>query len=194
MKALSFRGFLAAALVVAAQAAQAQDPGFMLEFAPCSQMVEGNPGGAYTAEVDCTLTTANNPTVGTADEAGAQGWSISVSSDGLTIDAITTDGTAGGPESDGPPGLRKASSFEQTQLTTQGIDNCMRRNGAVSAVVLALTENVTLPAEGTQPIAKLMVSGTFPAAGENTPVQLLYADSCQGSGQPVPNNVTFRGR
>ena len=171
-----------------------QQPTFSLGFAspPCGTTVEGGPGGAYAAVIDCTLTTSDNP----SDEDGAQGWTISVGFDGaLRIVGITTDGTTGADVDDG--GLRDGG-FDQTALTENGTGEkddprpTEGNEGAVSAVVLSFQLPITLPADGTSLIAKLDVEGTFPAEVETTENgRVFYVDGRQGSGQPVPNKVTW---
>ena len=65
-----------------------------------SETIEGVFGLTFTQAIDCTLTTSENRT-----EIGAQGWSISLTSDpGLDIVGITVDGTAAADEDEGDVG------------------------------------------------------------------------------------------
>lgn len=171
--------------VAAAPSLRAQEPSFSLGFgAPCGSTQEGDPGSAFAGTVDCRLATADNPG---AD--GAQGWSISLGAEGaLQIDNITTAGTVGAAVTDDPPGLRN-TGFEKSE-TTAGEGN----EGAVSAVVLSFVQNITLPADGEEVIAKVDVSGAFPdVENETAEGRVFYVNGRQGSGQPVNNNVTWQG-
>ena len=166
--------------------------GFRSDAFDCDSVVNGGAGAAFSAVAYAQLTSENNETVGTPDEAGAQGWTVSIAAENLMIDTITLEGT------DAQPAL--AGGFEQTEvsppegLPNENGDECTGLTGAVSAVVLSLTKPVTLDPEGTADIAVMDVSGQFPAnQDESLPVRLLFADGCKGSGQPVLNKVTFKG-
>jgi hypothetical protein len=170
---------------------------------PSGATVGGTPGDPYnlTATLDCTLTTSGDTTDPVTEEpAGAQGWSISVRNLEATITGITTDGTVGADVNADPPGLRN-TGFEKSEITEGGANplSCPGGvDGAVSAVVLSFTLPITLSADpGTEVIAKIDVeaSATFPAEGVQEDHDLIeYADGCQGSGQPVGNNVTWTGQ
>jgi hypothetical protein len=144
-------------------------PSFALGFAACGGDVEGQPGGPFTRSFDCTLTTSQN-----SSGEGAQGWSISLSSDAVAITAITTEGTAGDLA---PVGFRQGG-FERSELTSTGVDGCARRRGAVSTVVLSFEQPVTLPPLGTQVLARIDVAGVFPEAGAVSQARLFYVDGC----------------
>lgn len=178
-----------------ARQVRAQEPTFDLGFAGgfCGTTVEGPPGSSFSETIDCTLTTSNNPG---AD--GAQGWSISLGVAGaLRIVGISTRDTVAAtapdveedciPDPPGP-GLR-VNGFQKSELT-EGEGN----EGAVSAIVLSFTCPITLPPDGTSVIARIDVSGDFPAEAEQTASgSVSYVGGRQGSGQPVPNDVTWTG-
>ena len=143
-------------------------------------------GGAY----DLNLAEAGNDS-----ENGAQGWSISLSSDGVTITSITTEGTVAADVSEG--GIRN-TGFEVSETTTafRAGDECAG-DGAVSAVVLSFVMNITLAVNESSNIARIETAGTatVSAARETVDVATIaFAQGCQGSGQPVDNNVTWSGQ
>ena len=143
-----------------------------------SETIEGVFGLTFTQAIDCTLTTSENRT-----EIGAQGWSISLRGDpGLDIVGITVDGTAAADEDEGG---RRRGGFEKTELT-EGVEN----EGAVSAVVLSFTELVTLPASGTESIARIEIQSPFPEVDVTETKVVRYIDGLRGTGQPVDNVVT----
>ena len=143
-----------------------------------AETIEGVFGLDFSQTVDCTITTTENQT-----DVGAQGWSISLAADsGLSIVGITVDGTAAADED---AGGRRRAGFEKTELTT-GAGN----EGAVSAVVLSFVELVTLPATGTEVIAKIDVTCPFPEVDVTETKVLRYVDGRRGAGQPVDNVIT----
>jgi hypothetical protein len=127
-----------------------------------------------------------------------------VSSDGVTITSITTDGTVAADVSMG--GIRN-TGFEVSETTTafRDGDECAG-DGAVSAVVLSFVMNITLPANETSTIGKIETAGSADApsieigdVGGNCESiadagSISFAQGCQGSGQPVDNNVTWMGQ
>ncbi len=204
MKRVGFVGFMTALLVVGTLGAQ--DPVFDLGLSGglgCGGTIEKENGGGAVlgapVEVDVVLSTAENP----SETHGAQGWSISVASENVVIDAITTDGTVSAVDTAG--GLRN-TGFEKSETTMAAGDGseCVGLNGAVSAVVLSFVADITLPPVGDAVIAKLTVSGgDFPVPEpllvEEDPsvtvgsARVFFANGCQGLGQPVDNNVTYQG-
>ena len=143
-----------------------------------SETITGVFGLTFGQTVDCTLTTSENRT-----EVGAQGWSISLAPDpGLSIVAISVDGTAAADEDDGG---RRRGGFEKSELT-DGEGN----EGAISAIVLSFTELVTLPASGTEVIAKVDIQAPYPAVDVTETKVIRYVDGLRGSGQPVDNVIT----
>ena len=117
---------------------------------------------------------------------GAQGWSVSISSEGATITGLTTAGTIADKVENG--GLF-SGGFNKTEVIDPAKNG--GSGGAVSGIVLSLTEGTTLPANTTQRIAKLGVDAKIPAGGGVA--KLLYLDGLRGSGQPVNNVVTQDG-
>lgn len=183
-------GFLVIVVVTAISTRSlAQDaPHFAFTIEACPETITVEPGHAFSREIDLVLTTTNNPTI---DE-GAQGWSLSISSEGVDITAITTRGTIAASVDDDPPGLRTASGFEISELGRT--DRCGSIPGAVSAVVLSLREVLTLPAEGSHVVARMTISGAGPAIAEETaPAAVFYIDGVAGTGCAVDNNVTWQG-
>jgi len=154
------------------------EPEFALDVRSRGARVEVAVGARFERDFDLVLRTANNPTT-----VGAQGWSLSVTSDGVEVCGITTSGTVGGDAEDGPPGLRDVG-FETSELGDgRGIDDCADKVGAVSAVVLSLSTPITLPPDGEAVVARLTVCGDAPEAlGETRPASIYYANGCGGSG------------
>lgn len=162
----------------------------------------GNPGSTLSFGATATLTTE-----GLAEDAdGAQGWSISISSEGCAITDVTTDGTVSADVDEG--GLRDGG-FDATELTgnrtefcpdddpTPPPDNdtrpCEGNEGAVSAVVLSFQLPITLPATGTHDVLALVVEAVVPSEEEGEgECRVFYKEDLQGSGQPVANKVTFK--
>jgi hypothetical protein len=158
------------------------EPAFELSFEG-PQTVAVAAGTVFQREYLALLTTKDNPDAGP----GAQGWSISLTSDGVDIASITTKGTVAATTEDDPPGLRvPESSFELSELgrSLRASGPCEGRVGAVSAVVVDWSPRpVMLPAEGTVTIARLTVQGTAPAsAGEVSTAAVYFLDGCAGSG------------
>jgi hypothetical protein len=190
MNQLKVFGFVLLAAALSGRTALAgQAPTFDLGLTNC-QNLSGRPGTMGSQEVVATLSTSANPSA----TDGAQGWSISLSSEGASIDAVTTSQTAGAPVADG--GFQNGG-FEKTELTATGPNpaSCPgMRDGAVSAIVLSFTLPITLPAvDNTQNILRLTVGCTFPDEGTSTPARVFFVDGCRGSGQPVGNRVTWMG-
>ena len=169
--------FLSALAPVLAQSET--EPAFELSFSPCPAEITAAPGTSAARVFDVVVTTSKNP----MPSVGAAGWSISVSSDFLTLTGITTAGTAAAPETDSPPGLRR-NGFEKSEVATQhNSGDCEGRVGAISAVVLSFLEVVTLPPSGPSTIAKVTVSGTAPAVtGDRAPASLIFVNGCGGAG------------
>jgi hypothetical protein len=179
--------WLAALLLVvrAPSACPADDePIFELSF-DGPRTVAASPGTVFQREFLALLTTRDNPD----PNRGAQGWSISLTSDGVDIVNITTKGTIAATTEDDPPGLRDPEhSFELSELgqSLHTSGPCEGRVGAVGAVVLDMNQSpqpVTLPAEGTVTIARLIVQGTAPASpGQVSTAAIYFLDGCAGSG------------
>jgi hypothetical protein len=131
--------------------------------------------------------------LGPRDE-GPRGWSLAVraaggaaGAPGCRIVGVTTDGTVAGPAASG--GLRARDGFEKTELTS-GAGN----EGAVSAVTLSNGQNLFLPAaHSPADILVVTVEGRAPPDG-CVPCTLSFPESLEGSGQPVPNVVSYRNQ
>jgi len=170
--------------------AQQDGPSFELSLAaPAS--ISGPAGGVVSYEATGSLTTNGL----LEDEDGAQGWSVSVSADVGRVVGIGTDGTI-------VDAIFKGG-FKKTELTTKGTGDCAGRAGAVSAVVLSFTEQVTLPPAGSADIVKVSLEADVPQpvvdpAGdpscEPSLSRVFYVNACQGAGQPVENKVTWSGQ
>ena len=116
---------------------------------------------------------------------GPEAWSVGVSTtDNGSITAATTQGTDAALATDSPPGLRGSSSFERTELIS---------NGAYSSVLLSLTQVVELPADGVSHILDLTISATAPAAGNTNSLLLSFTDSFASPGGPMLDNVATIG-
>ncbi|MBN1443546.1 MAG: hypothetical protein JXA90_12620 [Planctomycetes bacterium] len=135
----------------------------------------------------------------TAEDKGAQGWSVSLIGEGCTIIDVTTAGTVAAKFDDDPPGLW-VGGFNKTQ-TTDGVGSvgaCLDTPGAVSAIVLSFTLDVTLDPVNPSTIVKLVVEAPVPAIEDPDNVvcaaaTVAYVDGCTGAGQPVDNKVTHMG-
>ena len=180
---LSFFRTIAAAIsiAIAGQCCGQEEPGpasVELSFAgENKKTIVGLFGLTFNQSIECILTTSVNET-----EFGVQGWSISLAPDpGLDIVAITIEGTVAAGEDEGG---RRRGGFERTELT-QGEGNA----GAVSAVVLAYVDLVTLPLTGTEVIARLDIQCPYPEVGVTETKVIRYVDGRQGSGEPVENVV-----
>lgn len=122
---------------------------------------------------------------------GADGWSISVASEGVAIEHITTDNTAAVPF---PRGFRR-DGFEKSEVTTLAGGECPDGlQGAVSTVVLSFRSRITLPGnDNTQVIARLTLSGNYAEQPGCRDARVFYTNGCRGSGEPVTNSVTWMG-
>lgn len=146
---------------------------------PCGEQVEGEGGSLFEETLECVLTTSDNR----AGE-GASGWSLSIGAQGVSIVAITDEGTAA---AEAPAGLRN-DGYYKAELTT-GPDN----EGAVCAVVLSFELPVNLPLEGDVTVARIALEATFPASDGCEPGRVFFADGRQGGGRAVDNVATFLG-
>jgi hypothetical protein len=160
--------------------AQAGEPEFEFSLESCPETVEVTRGEMFRRELALTLVTRNLSEY----DPGAQGWSLGITVDGATIVSITTDGTLAASFDDDPPGLRR-SGFEHSGLAdSERGDPVGDIRGATSAVVLALTEPVTLPPVGASRIARIVIEGEPPAAvGERSALSVYYMNGLsEGSG------------
>jgi hypothetical protein len=158
-------------------------PQFELTFEGCPGTLSLPFETPWEREVGIHLTTSENATT-----QGSQGWSLGVSVTGVEPLSVTTAGTVAANETDVPPGLSR-NGFNKTQLGT-----CGDLKGAVSAVVLSLGENVTLPPNGSALVARLTVAGVAPdEPGEFVSGRLEFQDGCRGAGMGMQNVVTWMG-
>ena len=117
-------------------------------------------------------------------EGRVQGWSFSVPLEGVgDVVSATTAGTAADRKENG--GLLSAG-FSKTELSQYSGGGT--RKGAVTGVVLSLTEGTTLPPRGTESVLALEITG--PDEGTST---VFLRNGLRGSGQPVSNVITVGG-
>ena len=141
--------------------------GFSGEAAPIA--ISGDP---FEQTVDCTLTTSNNNCA--EGGVGAQGWSFGVTSSGMDITAVTTDGTAAEGASD--------VGFDLSEINADG--------AVIQVTILGFAEFNMLPPDGASTVARISVSTTYPEASTETKT-LQYANGLVGSGLAVDNIVAF---
>ena len=116
---------------------------------------------------------------------GPRGWQVAVKAeDDWRIADATTEATVAAHKEKG--GLFDGG-FEKTELTS-GPGN----EGAISAIVLALTKEVSIPSEKSPvDILSLVVEGETPGEGCQSRV-ITFADPLQGEGEPVENIVSWK--
>jgi len=112
----------------------------------------------------------------------AQGWSYGVSTEGSAlILTLTIEGTDAKALFSG--------GFNKTEVVDPAKN--AGKNGAVSAVVLSLTEGTTLPAKTTSTIGKMDVELVIPDPGADA--KLVYVNGLKGAGQAVQTVITQDG-
>jgi hypothetical protein len=133
------------------------------------------PGGEITAA--CTLSTAGNTAA-----TGPNAWSISVVHDSQVLELVeaTTKGTALDRFTD-------SGAF----LLTERVDNSSG-SGFLSVAILNLSQDLSLPANGTETVARARYRVKDGAVLE-TLSRVAFVDGLQGSGVPVDNQVNFIG-
>ena len=153
------------------------------------------PEGAGGTSCEFSVTGVMTPSGLAAEDAGAQGWSLSITSDGAAITDITTAGTASADVNDDPPGLRNTGfGVSETTSGARAGSGCEGSDGAVSAIVLSFVMPITLPSDGPSDVVVVSLSGVFAEeAGAVVDTSVFFTDGCQGSGQPVDNRVTHGG-
>jgi len=149
-------------------------------------LLGARPGAVVSGEYACAVLPGSRVQASSNPSEGAQGWTLSLRSDGVTIVDATSEGTASADRCAGTPGLLYAG-FRKTDIT-HGAGN----EGVVSGVVLSAVEPITLPADRPSVVLKLTVAGSTPEAGVST-AGLGFVDGLRGTGQPVQNYVTWRG-
>ena len=119
---------------------------------------------------------------------GADGWSLSIAADGCTIVDATTSGTMAADVDEDPPGLRNGG-FERTELARDNL-----YTGAVSAVVLAIGQPITLPTAQPSAVLRLTVELEPSSDDRLRRAFLFHHDHLTGDGHPVTNLLFRRGQ
>ncbi len=183
----SLATIVATAILAGTGGIEAGDQRYYLALDGDDYPITGDPGAPFSAELVCHLVTRIDP------EVGIEAWSLGVVAEGGDITGITVAGTLGADVGDDPPGLRDGG-FERSELTVDGVGECAGRAGAVSTVVLSWNQPVTLALDvRSQPIARLSVEGVFPGPGERGDLRFSFVEGCQGSDDPVTNEITVGG-
>jgi hypothetical protein len=130
---------------------------------------------------------------GSATGRGAAGWSVSLGAENLRLLAVTTAGTVAAFVSEG--GLRDPTSYMLSEAVDPGLDTGggPQGEGAVSAVLLSLLDDVMLPAEGTARILRILAEGDPTGGGIGAGRLHFVAGGLRGGGQPVLNRVAIDG-
>ena len=153
------------------------DPRFTFDVSPRPERIEVAPGAPFSYDCDVTLRTDGNST-----EFGAQGWTLGLVSDGMTVVDVTTAGTTAADVNDDPPGLRD-TGFEVSEVGAHGVDKCVDRTSAVSSVVLSFVRQVTLPPDGVERIARVTFAGDAPTEVDDVlSASVFFLDGCGGAG------------
>jgi hypothetical protein len=164
------------------------------EAASCPAVVAGT---TVLLDVYATLTTKKDQTTD-----GAEGWALSLTAEGATIQAITSAGLHVSTvfQKDPPPAPPldpydldlKDAPFQASELAEYKDDP--RRKGAVSEFLLyGFRKDMGLEPSGAQKIAKITLAVAMPASGDPATVKLWYEDGFRGSGQAVKNLVVLDG-
>jgi hypothetical protein len=164
------------------------EPTYDLTLEPAQQTIYGHQGQTVSADLSVVLTTG-----GDHQGQGAQGWSLSISSEDCEIVSATTDGTAG-----------EGADFAETQLTREVREDpegnpdagCPDgEHGVVSAVVLKFGKPpVYLQRMGTATVLAMDVQSTKTVEVEGPVTGAIeWIDLCEGLGEGVDNVVTVEG-
>src|SRR5262245_29169468 len=148
-------------------------PAFELGFRGCGD-IYAQPGALASGEILCTLTPSGARDSGD----GAQGWSLSVVAEGVSIAEFTPYCTAADRK---PVGLFDGG-FQKFELTADGPspNSCPGGlNGAICTEVLSLTNRVLLPIDKPSDIARLKLYERAPTTNCQ-PARVFYADGCRG--------------
>jgi len=146
-------------------------------------VIEGEKGQSFDFTGAVTLTST-----GVTGEEGPQGWSLGIRNDGVEIVSTTVDGTVSASTAKG--GLVDGG-FVVTELIDPAKKGNNGKKGMVQAVVLSFTLPVSLPPNSTQITA---INAYKATVGDATVEALLkFEDGLIGKGQPVQNNITFKG-
>jgi hypothetical protein len=160
--------------------------------------VNGITGEVKAIQIDATLT--SNVESGTE---GAAGWQISLAALGGTIQSIGLGGLVvstifdddGKPETppQDPHLLNLLNAYYAVSQVATHMDDSSRKGG-ISGVMLSDGKfPIFLHKQGTEKIARVTISVTVPAVGEEKEVTLKYEDWFKGLGLPIANEVTLRG-
>ncbi len=124
---------------------------------------------------------------------GVTGWSVSVTSTAWEITGATLRATAAAVVGEDPLGRRRLDGFQLIETVVD--DDGDRAPTVVSACILSLRNPIELDhAEDPQRILQLTLAGPVPPPGSDcVPVGLLFRPGRTGAGQPVLNQVTWRG-
>ncbi len=110
-------------------------------------------------------------------DSGVQGWSFSIAVDGMKAKEGTLHGTASEPAFEG--GFRLLQVVDPTRPCGGGEP---QGEGFVSAVVLSLTQPVTLLPTGTATVIALTVESAGPQGSEPIEGRIDWKDGLAGSG------------
>ncbi|MBI4603979.1 MAG: hypothetical protein HY721_18645 [Planctomycetes bacterium] len=145
-------------------------------------VIEGEVGQSFELTGNITVASA-----GITGEEGPQGWSLGISNSGVDILGTTVDGTV---SADSAKGGLVQGGF----VVNETIDPAKNKGkmGSVQAVVLSFTQPVFLPVNSAQITGKNRYKATV-AATESS-ATLKFEDGLIGKGQPVQNNITFKGQ
>lgn len=172
--------FVIALVVLIAQAGlRAQTFELTTEF--CSVpagVIAGRPGNRVLFTGTMFLTSSGIP-----DDDGPKGWTIGVKNEGVDIVDVTTVGTDAAA-------LFDQSFFEVTEVIDPARNDGTQ--GFVSAVVISLIQNITLPPNTKRSVAVATYEATV--GKEESQALIAFVDALRGSGKPVENVITHLGR
>lgn len=117
-------------------------------------------------------------------ERDVQAWTLSIRTEGCTVTAATTDGTAAAWVSASPPGRRGSTSVDYHALTASG--------GAVAGVILDWRDDRTLPARD-EPYDLLALTVSASPGGGCAPCTLKLQDGGSAGGPRLRNAATIEG-
>ncbi|MBI4583333.1 MAG: hypothetical protein HY717_04850 [Planctomycetes bacterium] len=139
--------------------------------------ISGAPGEKKSFEVFITLTTSNNQ-----GAKGAAGWSLSIGVENLKVLDFSFAGT---------PYENKAGLFEgEIGVVDPDFDTGSGPHGEGAVAAALLDRGKTLPPNGVEKLAKLILEAEIPAAGDGL-ARIFLSDGKRGRGQSVDNNITF---
>jgi hypothetical protein len=172
----------------------AGDPGELITFGiRAPDAIQGLPGETRTLDVD--LTVLDSSDIG---DAGVQGWTMSVFSEGGTIDSISVDGLVVSAIYDDLHGDHRDpylldlghSWIQLSQLATKYQDP--QKKGAVSVVIMSTEAVVRLKSGIVQKVASLEVTATIPQGDQCVPMTIFYEDGAQAH-EVVHNQAIYGG-